>query len=255
MYVYFCRMGKAIPRPDFHRKNGLTCPLDRLQVMTWCLVAIPLILFFTVQFPLLPIRETIFWTVMFVGCWGIGIFMFILATLSDHPLPPITPDHSHNCLYCREVVPSSAKHCRLCNKCRSGFDHHCRFINNCVTEANYLSFFFGCMFLTSTIYIALAHNFYSLHYFLNDEAGVLNRLSKHLLLPTSKIAYWVCFAVVALFNLGIGTPMTVLTVYHIYFQRRSISTYDYLLNNLSEAPQKLQTFCCTTYRAVKVTSD
>ena len=63
------------------------------------------------------------------------------------------------------------------------------------------------------------------------------------------------FAVVVVFNLGIGTPMTVLTVYHIYFQRRSISTYDYLMNNLSDVPQKLQTFCCTTFRPVKVTSD
>ena len=182
-------MGKTIPRPDFHRKNGISCPLDKLQIMTWVLVSIPLVLFFTIQFPLLPLQQTIFWTIMFAGCWCSGIFMFVLATLSEHPLPPITPDHSHNCIYCKDVVPSSAKHCRLCNKCRSGFDHHCRFINNCVTEANYLSFFFGCMFLTSTIYLGLAHVFYSAKFFADNQAAVLDRMSKHLRLPTSKAAF------------------------------------------------------------------
>ena len=247
---------KKIPRGDFHRKNGFSLPLDPLQVLTWFFVLLPLVLFFTIQYPLLQKKQSIFWMVLVLCCWVIGIFMFTLATCSDHPVHAISsPDFAYNCRYCGESVPNSAKHCRMCNRCRCGFDHHCRFINNCVTEANYLSFFFGCMFLTSTIYIGLAHVFYSVWYFVGHQDEVLARLSDHLMLRTSRTAFWILFGVTVFLDLGVSIPMTVLTVYHIYFQRRSISTYDYLMSNFTQTPQKLQTFCCTASRHIKVTSN
>lgn len=245
-----------IPPPGFHRRHGLMCPLDVLQVITWVAVSLPIIGFFTVQFPVLPDSQPIFWTVLVLFCWICGIFTFALATLSDHPLPHAqSPDHTYKCRYCAEGVPSAAKHCRMCNKCRTGFDHHCRFINNCVTESNYLSFFFGCMFLVSTCYMNLANLFYEIHYFLGHKSDVLARMSSHLHTNTSESGYWVLTSLCILIDLALGAALTVLTVYHIYFQRRSVSTYDYLLKNFTRTPQILQNFCCTSLRPVKITAE
>jgi hypothetical protein len=147
----------AGPERGFHRKHGLICPLDALQVAAWIAVAASLTYFVGLTWPFLPARETAFWAVLYLGCWGIGIILFAIVTMTEHRLPKtLSPDHSRYCDYCKENVPVLAKHCRRCNRCRCGFDHHCRFINNCVTSANYRVFFFGCLFLLSAWSLAIA---------------------------------------------------------------------------------------------------
>lgn len=236
---------KKPPNPNFHRKNGLSWPLDILQVITWVISALPCFSFFAIQFPFLPIRDTWFWAGIFLVCYVIGILLFVRATLEEHPLPPLTsPDHIYKCRFCRTGVPSVAKHCRLCNKCRVGFDHHCRFINNCVTTANYTVFFFGCLFLVSSALVGLAHLIRTIPITINGMKDILSRMEKHYKRACSTEAFWGLFGVACAIDLGVAIPMLVLTIYHIFFQSKNISTYDYLIDNYSKAPQKLQSFSC-----------
>ena len=111
------------------------------------------------------------------------------------------------------------------------------------------------MFLVSTCYVNLANLFYEISYFLGNKSDVLSRMSAHLGTDTSEAGYWVLTGLCLLIDLALGSALTVLTVYHIYFQRRSVSTYDYLLKNFTRTPQILQNFCCTSLRPVKVTSE
>lgn len=244
-----------IPPPNFHRKNGLSLPLDPLQVMTWFVTATPAISFFAIQFPFLPRTQTYFWTAIFLVCYISGIILFVIATLCEHRLPPITSsDHAYFCKYCRENVPITAKHCRMCNKCRCGFDHHCKFINNCVTQSNYLVFFFGCLFLVSTALLGLSHLFVTCNEYRSHQQNLLQRLKDYYHRKTSKKVFWGIFAISLLVYLAILAPMLTLVIYHIYFQRMNISTYDHIIRNYEKYPQKLQSFWCTPASTHKVSS-
>lgn len=253
--VYYFSMSKKLPDPNFHRKNGLSLPLDPLQVMTWFIAASPLISFFAIQFPFLPRTQTYFWIVIFFVCYIAGIVLFVIATFCEHRLPPpSSPDHVYFCRYCKEGVPLSAKHCRMCNKCRCGFDHHCRFINNCVTSSNYLVFFIGCLFLVSTSLIGIAHLIVSALEFKNHQQIVLDRQTDYYHRKTSKTTFWIVFSVSLLLYLIILTPMMTLVIYHMYFQRMNISTYDHIIRNYVKYPQKLQSFWCSPAVNHKITT-
>ena len=63
--------------------------------------------------------------------------------------PPLEPEDTINCYYCKVYVHSSSKHCVHCNKCVLRFDHHCKWLNTCVGQKNY-----GC-FLTAVAAVAL----------------------------------------------------------------------------------------------------
>jgi hypothetical protein len=68
----------------------------------------------------------------------------------------------------------------------------------------------------------------------------------------STAAFWVLWTVGLAVNLGVGVPMTVLVAYHVFFQQRSISTYNYLTNNYSESPSRLQSFCWMAGNRMKI---
>jgi palmitoyltransferase len=237
----------------FRRKTGLTCPLDIYQVLTWILVSLSLTDFIVVNWTFLSPRDSAFWGVLYLSCWSIGIFLFAIATFTEHQLPPsYSPDHVSHCRYCNEDTPIAAKHCRVCNRCRLGFDHHCRFINNCVTASNYVAFFYGCMFLLSAWYLAIAHLIRSMIAFPGTREEVLGRLTERFGMETSELAYWILAVFGLVINLGIGGPMTALVAYHTYFQRICVSTYDFLKKRFPNAAQNLQPFCCSCSPRVRV---
>jgi hypothetical protein len=214
--------------------------------MTWFAVTTSLTYFLVVSWTFLPSRDTAFWAVLFIGCWVLGIFLFGIATLTEHRLPTsVSPDHCRHCDFCAQDVPALAKHCRRCNRCRCGFDHHCRFINNCVTASNYRAFFYGCLFLISAWYVAIAHLFRSVPAALDNFDSVIDRMTKRFGTQTSKATFWVLFAFGLVINLAIGVPMTVLAIYHTVFQRIEVSTLDYLLDRFPNTHKEIQRFCCT----------
>ena len=241
---------KKRKKRDFHRHHGLSCPLDWHQVFAWVLTACPCILFFTVIFAVNDSQGRRFWTPAFVIPYLVGIALFVVSTLCTHPLPELAShDFGHHCRFCNCVVPNDAKHCRKCNKCRVGFDHHCIYINNCVTTSNYIPFFFGCLFLVSSTLVGIAGVVEAaVRYAVGDVRAPIALASQFYKQNVSQVAFWISIAITLIFNLGVAVPVTVLIGYHIYFQANGITTYDYIMDNISKYPQRMQRFCCETGR-------
>jgi palmitoyltransferase len=237
-------METPVSAPVFRRKNGLTCPLDVYQVLTWALVALSLCYFVGVSYTFLPPRDALFWLVLYLACWSAGIALFAVATFTEHQLPAsYAPDHMRHCQFCCEPAPDRAKHCRACNRCRLGFDHHCRFINNCVTASNYAAFFYGCLCLLAAWYLAVAYHVRAALAFRGREDAVLRRLAARFG-RASEPAFWALLAAGLAINCGVGAPMTVLVAYHTFFQRICVSTWDYIKDRFPNAAQNLQRFWC-----------
>lgn len=248
---------KKKKNPDFHRHNGLSCPLDWHQVFAWILTACPCILFFLVIFAFNDSTGRKFWTPLFLVPYVVGILLFVISTLCTHPLPEMSSrDYGHFCRFCKCVVPNEAKHCRKCNKCRSGFDHHCIYINNCVTTSNYIPFFFGCLFLVSSTIIGIAGAFDAIvRHTLEKNPPPIVVASKFYKRDISVVAFGIMIAITLFFNMGVAIPVAVLIGYHVYFQANGITTYDYIMDNISKYPQRMEKFCCETRRVKDAEND
>lgn len=219
---------------NFHRKNGLQLPLDIKQILIWVLLASSIVLFFGFQIFMTEKKVSIFWGIIYGISLVIGVLLFVYATLCEHTLPPpASPDHRKWCRFCHEYVPEYAKHCRLCNKCRMGFDHHCQFVNNCVTISNYSEFFYGTLFLISAFVIALIHIFISGKDFRKNRDAILQRMSFYLHTNIDQVKFWIILGSSAFLHVGLIVPLTVLIVFHVYFQKINVSTFDYLSNRMS----------------------
>lgn len=180
----------------------------------------------------------------------VGVILFVITTLTVHYLPsPTDMDHSRYCKYCQRRVPSDAKHCRLCNTCRLGFDHHCQYVNNCVTLQNYNQFFFGLLSLVFSALINIVHISICLYYYLRTSKEItLERLSHHIRRNITDKTAKALITLVYLANFGLAIPLTVLIIFHIYFQERSISTYEFISDTIPPSKQKLQSFCCKSHK-------
>jgi palmitoyltransferase len=235
---------------QFRRRTGLTCPLDCRQVFTWILIALSFVDFVTVNWAFLPSANSRFWGALYLTSYSAGVLLFTIATLTNHQLPSgYSLDHVRVCKHCHEVTPILSKHCKECNRCRLGFDHHCRYINNCVTASNYSVFFYGCLFLLCAWFFAIAHLIHSAVTFVRSKETVLAQVTARLKLPTSELAFWVLLGFGVIINLGSAIPMTGLVLYHSYFQRMKISTYQYIKNRRLKSEQNV---CCGCSRNVRV---
>ena len=237
----------------FHRKNGLSCPLDSLQVLAWFLTAAPCVLFFLVNFAFLNSTGRMFWTPLFLVPYVFGVGLFVVVTLSTHPLPEITSrDFGHMCPFCDDFVPNDAKHCRNCNKCRVGFDHHCRYINNCVTTSNYVPFFFGCCLLVCSSTVGMAGLVEAIiRHAHSGSPAPKAQASDYYGSEVSTVVFWVMIVVALAFDLGLSVPVSILIGYHMMFQANGITTYDYIRGSDHRFPQKIQKLCCKSRKVRK----
>lgn len=208
--------------------------------------------YFVFNFAISTKKWNAFWTPLFLFPYTLGVLLFVGSTLSTHPLPRIfSKDFGHYCRFCKKTVPNNAKHCRMCNKCRVGFDHHCRYINNCVTKSNYYIFFFGCLLLVTSAIVGMAQLVtYAITYKKNKDI-YLTSATKYLKQKMTPVVFWIVYSVSFAFYLGLAIPMMVLIIYHIFFQVNGISTYDYIMDNISKFPQRLTHFSCIANTKVK----
>ena len=109
-------------------------PWHPLQVGTWLLFALLVVLFFAFIMPML-------WTVQYADIILISVFcaLCVFAATSAYITCSIDPiddalcgkgfpeDEPHlYCYVCEVDVHESSKHCRYCDKCVIKFDHHCK---------------------------------------------------------------------------------------------------------------------------------
>jgi len=231
------------PTKEFHREHGLQLPFDSHQVFAWLLTGFPCICFFSFQYQTLTSNYRYFFTILFLIFYFMGVVLFLYATLERHPyIEQVNPDTIHFCKYCCKNVPNTSKHCRMCNKCRIGFDHHCRYINNCVTISNYNQFYFG------TLSFVLAGVLGIVSIVLVMNAGtevVISRISSVYSIRLTKVWYWVAISIALLLNLGLVIPLLVLVYFHVLFQSKNITTFDYIINSTENFPVQLQSFACS----------
>lgn len=186
------------------------------------------------------------WAILYMFFFVVAVGCFVRTTLTDHYLPPPPDqDHSRYCRFCQKRVPSYAKHCRMCNRCRVGFDHHCKYVNNCVTTDNYYSFYFGTLLLIVACLIAMIQNSICIYLYVKDPTLIKSRLTNYLHRNVNDVAMKVLFAFSYVFNLIMSCPLCVLVGYHIFFQARMITTYDYLMNNVNANQMRRERFFCT----------
>ena len=130
------------------RLHGFTWPFDSLQVMSWVIFPMFVVLFFVFNGPCLRYPENIAVSTVWGVIAAVAVTLNVLAVRSDATDPGVRtkvddlmevncPEDKTSCCICKAFVDKSSKHCRKCNKCVVGFDHHCKWLNNCVGARNY----------------------------------------------------------------------------------------------------------------------
>ena len=186
--------------------------------------------------------------------YSLGIILFTITTLTKHYLPaPVDSDHTKYCRFCQKRVPINSKHCSHCNMCRTDFDHHCLYVNNCVTISNYYQFYFGLLFFITGIIINITQTSIIIDDYRRGNREIyLTRLSEHLHKKVTHGTAIALFVIHFICNFGFMVPITALVAFHVFFQAKGITTYDYLMKNINPSKQTLQSFCCSGSTSVRV---
>ena len=220
-----------------HRTHGFQCPLDIRQVLVWFLCIFPFLVFYFLCFPVLTGEIRSFLHYLFLFFYLAGIIMFFIATSTNHRFPSqFDINQGVYCRFCQVFVHPNAKHCRSCNRCRMDFDHHCKYINNCVTSENYSYFFYGTMSLIVSSVTCIVAVVYLGKSYKSDPIGVINILQQRYKRTITSSLFWVLYGASVLINLGLLVPLLILLVFHVFFQKRGITTYNFLMEEVSKEP-------------------
>ncbi|CAF3390146.1 unnamed protein product [Rotaria sp. Silwood1] len=250
----------STPTIGERRTNAYTLPLHYVQI-----IAI-LVLFFLISMNYLtlcvniPIHPWQWLNIVFSSLFILPFFIvFIILTYMDpaedgvicKSRGPRTDfdrrQHSHvitdlYCHVCDVHVTEKAKHCSSCNKCIYSFDHHCIWLNTCIGGKNYRLFLLMLtLIVIGTLFIFLN----SLLQFIGSFQDVSSSSSSSslslkpyygsdqyaiLMIPSSKVAFQVITAFVALISIVAWGLTGYLLVFHIYLCYYGFSTYDYVVN-------------------------
>ena len=127
------------------RRHGFERPFDVLQVTSWFLFLMFIVIFYLFSAPFLRSPANIIVSAIYGEAVCASIWLNILSTKSDASGPGIfskldeatlcarerLPGQA-SCYICRATIDNTSKHCKKCNKCVVGFDHHCKWLNNCI---------------------------------------------------------------------------------------------------------------------------
>ncbi|GMH95366.1 hypothetical protein TrST_g10742 [Triparma strigata] len=188
------------------RVNGMSAPLNGLQILTWFLFPYFLIGYTLLTFlPLLPnlsynlpLAIAIYIAALaavyngYIACTVNPIDPLLLANLTAVPqVRSVGGPGKKFCWVCQVHVSTNSQHCRFCDKCVHSFDHHCAWLNTCVGSSNY----------HGTTFIAI-----------------------------SLVYYGLLFGTVAM--------IAQLFFFHVNLKRLGISTYDYIIKEARENQKK-----------------
>ncbi|GMH65476.1 hypothetical protein TrRE_jg3512, partial [Triparma retinervis] len=238
------------------RVNGLSKPLNALQVLTWVLFPYFIggytILSFIPQISVpsdLPstgpgwdaqnyILGSLIYALSFLGIYSGGqacsidpIDNHLQTHLRTNPNGRSKGGEGKTfCWVCQVHVSSKSKHCRFCEKCVHEFDHHCQWLNTCVGGKNYRHFFrcvcavFAFTSLELVGFAVLLARFYldGVH------GGVRYRITSLYGGGQDSVvfaAFAISYAAVLLVTVGM---IAQLFFFHVNLQRRGITTYDYV---------------------------
>lgn len=200
------------------RRRGILPPYHPLQVASWVLVILNIIIISVLY---LPISTSLWLIVFYYTSFGI-VFLFAAVLMIIDPSDPISlgekinPDSSitATCTLCDSIVDPTSKHCAQCNRCVANFDHHCKWLNTCIGKSNYNYFIlllFSVLFHCSIILI------YSL------QVLLLGIQEENVLICCFSTIFGIQALCVVLLDLN-------LILLHWYLKIKGLSTYEYIVS-------------------------
>ncbi|UJR35867.1 hypothetical protein I4U23_028610 [Adineta vaga] len=236
------------------RRNGFSLPLYYIQILAFVLILFIILMNYLTLCVNIPTHP---WQWLSIVLSSVIILpfsvIFIVLILSD-PAEDAVKDQNHGprtdfdrrlhqhvitnfyCNICDANVTEKAKHCSSCNKCVYAFDHHCIWLNNCIGGKNYRLFLsmlillvIGTLFIFINSLIQFIASFQTSSsaitlqpYYSPDRFAIL-------MIPSSRIAFQVISAIVAVVCL-VALGMTgYLLGFHIFLCYHDISTYDFVM--------------------------
>ena len=208
------------------KRNGLTCPLHKLQVLTWTLAALQTGGSYALIYPGLTETTGVSFLCVFSLALGATLVLGILTTVSD-PTDPVVYAHQASiekglpfderqyalvCTSCQTNVSALSKHCAKCRRCIAHFDHHCKWLNNCIGGSNYRKFVALLWAVECTEGVILAFGLVSLLEILS-EVDMARVVGIAVLLGTAVILFVILLQLI---------------LFHIYLGLHGLTTYDYI---------------------------
>ncbi|KAG6442590.1 palmitoyltransferase ZDHHC11 [Manduca sexta] len=270
-----CITTNLSPRPQ-RRLHGFQLPLNYQQVIGWIVLLATALMNFIVlikiQFYELKMIALIVYIVLYLS----HILSHVSASLIDPSEKDLrklkisnVPEfdrsiHAHviengRCHLCNIQTSSrNTKHCSVCNKCVDQFDHHCKWLNNCIGRRNYLPFIAS---VTTALMISVFTSSLCLAdivFFFTDPQKLSSAGQNFINCSTLKettsrnyckislplLAFLVVFCLVAF---GIACALLHLCCFHVYISMLGVSTYEYVMKNVSPSALKFVN-CCTCRR-------
>ncbi|GMI07436.1 hypothetical protein TrLO_g7594 [Triparma laevis f. longispina] len=232
------------------RENGMSSPLNGLQILTWFLFPYFLIGYICLVFlPLLP-------NLSYNLPLGIAILLTALTAVYNgyractlNPIDPLLKENLEAvpqirsvggagkkfCWVCQVHVSDNSQHCRFCDKCVHEFDHHCAWLNTCVGSKNYKQFF-KCVTLvfTFTFLELVGFTILIVRWFIEGTDSSIRSEVKSLYGGTDGLTFITITIVYYVILFVTVTMIAQLFFFHVNLKRLGISTYDYIIKEARE---------------------
>jgi len=236
-------MEDSPPLPPARRRHGFEQPFHPLQVVTWFVFGIDVVIYVVFGLPLVGedgARAAV------ALLYALSVIVLVAATyratvcdpVDPHVLnPPVPSEDTHSlpfCSMCSVPVYPRSKHCRACNKCVDVFDHHCMWLNNCVGAHNYHSFFVTVSSVSVMIGIILVTCLYLLVDIFTNETGFDRRQFQVGHLKDFPQEFFVTLMITMIvINAPLFLLDTQLVVLHMFLASQGMTTYEYIMNKRS----------------------
>lgn len=126
------------------------------------------------------------------------------------------------CEICDTRVSVTAKHCGNCNRCVDDFDHHCPYVNNCIGATNYKMFFRLVYCCTMMMWLYFGSAIYTITFLIKKSSVDTGLNSKDL-------TQVILIGLGLLFSFILAIFVTLLLFFHVYLQRKGLTTYQYIV--------------------------
>jgi len=231
------------------RTNGFQRPMHLLQLSSWVVVGLDVLLFAIIGIPLIEANGL---KVIISVCFGSSVIILVLAAIQATNCDPADPhirrrDHGVQvnkeedeslpfCVQCDSPVFARSKHCRACNKCVREFDHHCMWVNNCVGAQNYRAFA-TCIAAVAvmTANILGISAYLLVDYFLNEKEFEIRWHDHILFKDVAKEVALVPFIFLAIVNTPFFVLDMQLVLLHMFLTWQNVTTFEYIMNKRNTA--------------------